>query len=450
MDNAIGVVNSEATSEPSSGAYSRRSAMLSAASVLSAAALSSAASAATPRVKPEPARKFRALVHRGTKSSVEQLSLLPISERQLVVRNEATLCTYTLVGSMLGIEPPGRDPNQPLIVGHGGVGIVEAVGPAVRRAKVGDRVIVSFGPHCGVCSACVRGRVDFCNSFFEPLVPVAETQTGEKIFQTANIGGTSEVMVPYEDWVYPVDTKVSSQELAVLISGGTVGLAAATSFVPTLPGANIVVLGAGLLGLSAIQGSKIRGASRIVVVEPAQHRRDLALKLGATHALDPNAEGDKLIDKIKSICTGYSPRTFAGGGPPFSTAGGDLVIEAVGGDRVPPKVAAGPDPSGVTSLLQAWEACVPGGDFVTLGAGQKGNLVFSNPGNWAVFNRTHHPSTFGGAAPLRDIPRFVRFIETGEYDVKSMITNTFALDQAKEAYQVTADRTGVVVVISFA
>jgi S-(hydroxymethyl)glutathione dehydrogenase/alcohol dehydrogenase len=256
-------------------------------------------------------------------------------------------------------------------------------------------------------------------------------------------------MVPYEYSVHPVNSSVSSQELAVLISGGTVGLAAAACFVPVLPGSNIVVLGAGLVGLSAVQGARIRGASRIVVVEPAQHRRDLALKLGATHVLDPNSEGKNLIASIKSICTGYSSRTFAGGGPPFATAGGELVIEAVGGDRLAPKVPAGPDPSGVTSLRQAWEACVPGGDFITLGAGQRGDLVFPDPGTWAVMNRTHHPSTFGGAVPLRDIPRFVRYIETGAYDVKSMITHTYSLEQTVDAYQRTADRTGVVVLLSF-
>jgi S-(hydroxymethyl)glutathione dehydrogenase/alcohol dehydrogenase len=434
--------------DPSMPNQSRRDALMGAAALIGGAALAGAAGAAEPRAAATPARKFRALVHHGKKSAIEELTLLPIGAKQLVIRTEATLCTYTIAGVMLGLELPDF-PELPSIVGHGGVGIVEAVGPGVTRAKVGDRVIVTFNPQCGVCSACVKGRADFCNAFFEPPVPIAETKSGEKIYQTANVGGTSEIMVPYEYSVNPVDTKVSSRELAVLISGGTVGMAAATSFVPVLPGSNIVVLGAGLVGLSAVQGSRIRGASRIVVVEPAQHRRDLALKLGATHVLDPNAEGDKLVDRIRSICTGYSSRTFAGGGPPFATAGGDLVIEAVGGDRLAPKVPAGPDPTGVTSLRQAWEACVPGGDFITLGAGQRGDLVFSNPGFWAVMNRTHHPSTFGGAVPIRDIPRFVRYIETGAYDVKSMITQTYSLEQTVEAYQKTADRTGVVVLISF-
>ncbi len=445
-DSTPGMIDSDDSSKP---IYSRRNALVGAGAMIGGAALGATASAAEPRAASTPARKFRAQVHRGTRSSIEELTLRPIAEKQLVVRTEATLCTYTLAGVMLGLEPPDF-PELPTIVGHGGVGIVEAVGSAVTRAKVGDRVIVAFNPHCGVCSACVKGRADFCNAFFEPLVPIAETRSGEKIYQTANVGGTSEIMVPYEYSVHPVSSSVSSQELAVLISGGTVGLAAAACFVPVLPGSNIVVLGAGLVGLSAVQGARIRGASRIVVVEPAKHRRDLALKLGATHVLDPNSEGNNLIASIKSICTGYSSRTFAGGGPSFATAGGELVIEAVGGDRLPPKVPAGPDPSGVTSLRQAWEACVPGGDFITLGAGQHGDLVFSNPGMWAVMNRTHHPSTFGGAVPLRDIPRFVRYIETGAYDVKSMITHTYSLEQTVDAYQRTADRTGVVVLISFA
>jgi S-(hydroxymethyl)glutathione dehydrogenase/alcohol dehydrogenase len=272
---------------------------------------------------------------------------------------------------------------------------------------------------------------------------------GTQVYQTSNIGGNAELMVPYEDWVFPITTGTSALELCVLSCSGTVGLGAATGFVPVEPGSNVVVLGAGLLGLSAVQGAHIMGAGQIIVVEPIKARREAALKLGATIALDPNLEGDRLVDRIRNLCPPITDRTFDGGGPLAATAGADVVIEAVGGDRLPPKAEAGPDPTGITSLLQAWQICAPTGHYVTLGAGQTGVLTFDNPGMWAVFNKTHHPSTYGGAQPLRDIPRFVKFIERGQFDAKALVSSTYPLEQLPSAYQQTADRLGVSAAIKF-
>lgn len=396
-------------------------------------------------------RRFRAWVNRGARAgTLLELTLLPLKERQILVRTEATSCCYSLVRGVLGLNPPSvRNPEQPTILGHGGVGVVEAVGPAVRRVKVGDRVIVAVGPHCGVCRSCIRGRADYCLAFLEPVVPIAKMQDGTDVFQSTNIGGNAELMVPYEDWVFPVTTTVPSDQLAVLGCSGTVGLASTTGFVPVDPGSNVVILGAGLLGLSAAQGAKIMGAGQIIVVDPIRKRRDLALQLGATTVLDPNAEGDRLVDTIKGLCQGTNDRTFAGGGPLIARAGADLVIEAVGGDRLPPKAEVGPDPTGITSLRQAWEACVPGGHFVTLGAGQTGPLTFQNGGGWALSQKNHHSSVYGGALPLRDIPRFVQFIERGQYNAKALVTGEYPLERTSDAYQETADRTGISVVLRF-
>ena len=86
-----------------------------------------------------------------------------------------------------------------VIQGHGGVGIVEAVGPEVRRVQVGDRVCVSGTPHCGACYRCLRGRSDMCQFLSaigaDDLVAIADLADGTPVYQNSHIGGLAEVMV---------------------------------------------------------------------------------------------------------------------------------------------------------------------------------------------------------------------------------------------------------------
>jgi S-(hydroxymethyl)glutathione dehydrogenase/alcohol dehydrogenase len=138
-------------------------------------------------------------------------------------------------------------------------------------------------------------------------------------------------------------TTVSSVELAMLVDTGLTGLAATTTKVRVETGSDVAILGAGPIGLAAVQGARIQGAAQIIVVDPIRYRREAALALGATIALDPNVEGDNLVRKIQELCRGKTGRHLAGGG----NIGPDFVIEAVGGDLFPPKTEVGPDPTGI-------------------------------------------------------------------------------------------------------
>jgi Zn-dependent alcohol dehydrogenase len=118
-----------------------------------------------------------------------------------------------MAGRMLGAAPPPvfnlassapriNDPDRPTIQGHGGVGVVEAIGPDVSRVQVGDRVMVVVTPQCGRCYHCLRGRADRCQSQINAVsVPIATTPDGTQVFQAGNIGGMGEVMVPFEESV---------------------------------------------------------------------------------------------------------------------------------------------------------------------------------------------------------------------------------------------------------
>ena len=158
------------------------------------------------------ARTFRGWISRGTgrgRTTLQELRLRPITGRQVVVRTEACNLCYSNVGAVLGIQPTppaagaatpanagltGANTNDmALIQGHGGVGVVEAVGPEVRRVQIGDRVCVSGTPQCGACYHCLRGRADVCQllgrNLAGDLVPVADLRDGTPVYSNSHIGG---------------------------------------------------------------------------------------------------------------------------------------------------------------------------------------------------------------------------------------------------------------------
>lgn len=403
-------------------------------------------------------RRFKAWVTRGVganNGAVEELTLRPISGRQVVVRTEAAFCCYSNAGWMLGTPPSIRDPilpmdfNQPLILGHGGVGIVEAVGADVNRVAVGDRVLVGVAPQCGQCYCCLQDRAEFCTMVAEPQIPVADLADGIPVAASLNIGGHAELMVPYQEFCVPLFTDVPSVELAPLSCPGAAGLGAALILAPFRPGADVVVFGAGVVGLSAIQGARIGSAGQIIAIEPIAYRRDLALKLGATHALDPVALGGNLVARLRELCGGRAPRRLAGGkSPGFNSVGPDRVIEAVGESVPPPREHPVPDPSGILPIQQAWEITPAYGHLTTLGAVNAPSISFPALA-WGTEGRTHHASNLGGTHLLRDMPRYARLIERGDYDSKPLVTATFPLSRAREAFQAVVDRTVAGAVLTY-
>jgi S-(hydroxymethyl)glutathione dehydrogenase/alcohol dehydrogenase len=342
-----------------------------------------------------------------------------------------------------------RPDNYPraTILNHSGMGVVEEVGPMVKRVQPGDRVIVAGTPQCGQCYQCLQGRADHCQFLSGVDVhPIAEMADGTPVQPMSGLGGISELMVVAEEYCCPVFTDVPSAELALLADSGGTGLSAAKNLAEVQPGTDVVVLGAGPVGLAAIQSARIMGAGRIIAVEPIRTRREVALKVGATAALDPNASLD-LVATIRAICKGKTDRLFAGGNTPRG-AGADFVIEAVGGDQFRPKVEVGPDPTGILPLEQAWQIARPGGHIITHGIGQKGNVSFPAPA-FCISGKTFHAGQQGGLNMMRDLPRYVRLIEKGLFDAKSIITATYPLDRAREAFQAVADRTVVAAVVVF-
>jgi S-(hydroxymethyl)glutathione dehydrogenase/alcohol dehydrogenase len=216
-------------------------------------------------------------------ATIQDVTLLPLDPMRIVVRTEASMCCYSDTGRALGLPAAANGQgafNQPTILGHGGIGIVEAVGAMVKRVQVGDRVMVPNTAQCGECYNCLRGRADQCLLNGQAPEPIARLADGTPVVQWNNEGGYSELMVPYENRVVSLFTRVPSTELAVLHCSGACGLGATMTLAPIEPASDVVIFGAGPLGLSAVQGARIKGAVQIIVVEPIRARRELALKVG--------------------------------------------------------------------------------------------------------------------------------------------------------------------------
>ena len=401
-------------------------------------------------------RTFRAFVRTSAGASVQQVRLAPLRDNMVLVRTEATQCCYTIVNQALGTGPAGGAGGAVAarILGHGGAGVVEAVGASVTRVRPGDRVLVTNTPNCGECYNCLRRRGDICQmnpSAGEPLVPIGELPDGTPVHQHNNTGGFAELMITYDWYCVPALTSASGAELALLGCVGATGLGAVTTFVPVSFGESVVVMGAGPVGLSAVQGARIMGAAPIVCVEPIAARRELAVKLGATHVLDPNAEGDRLVQRVRELCAAAQPRKMLGGRDASlggDSHGADYVVATVGADILPPTVERGPDPTGLLPTRQAWEMTRAGGHLITLGL-PRGEISLP-AGAWSNRGRVHHAGQYGGVNAKADVPRFVKLVDMGRFDAKSMITGTYPLERTREAFQAVADRTTACAVVVFA
>jgi S-(hydroxymethyl)glutathione dehydrogenase / alcohol dehydrogenase len=391
-------------------------------------------------------RQYRAFVVRENGGSVETVRMFALHPDRVVVRTEATQVCYTIVNQVRSYTPPR-------IIGHGGVGIVEAIGENVRRVQVGDRVMVANTPHCGQCYTCLRGRGDRCQMLpgaGNPMLPIGTLPDGVEVVQHNNEGGFGELMIPYEWYCMPIFGDINPVDLSMMGCVGACGLGTVFGIAPVDPGSDVAVLGAGPVGLSAIQGARIKGASQIISIEPIPERRELALKLGATTVLDPNVEGMNLVARVRDLCKGPTDRRFAGGRNPVTTAnaaGPDFVVEAVGGDVMPARIP-GPDPTGVLPLQQAWDMCSSAGHVTTCSVGHRGNFTVP-AGQWSNGGKNHHPGNMNGVQGLRDHPRFARLIQTGQFNAGAMVTATYPLDRTMDAVRAVGERTTVGAVVVF-
>jgi S-(hydroxymethyl)glutathione dehydrogenase/alcohol dehydrogenase len=328
---------------------------------------------------------------------VEDLEPSAIGPRDVLVRIAASGICHTDLNVIKGLSPL----PLPIVPGHEACGLVEEVGPEVRRVRVGDRVLASVSPACGSCWWCLNGMSNHCE--LGPAIlatPRFRLPDGRPAGAVCGCGTFAEAMVVHEASVVAVDTDLPDDELALLGCGVTTGLGAALNTAGVTPGSSVAVIGCGGVGQSVIQGARIAGAATIVAVDLAAERRTASLGVGATHAVDP-AEGDP-VEQVRVLTDGR---------------GADFSFEVVGRPEL---------------MVQAYDMARVEGTVTLVGMPAVGQTV-TLPAMSAVFSgKRLVGSAVGGSQILRDFPRFIRLAETGRLDLGSLVSRHIELDEIND------------------
>lgn len=231
----------------------------------------------------------------GDPFTLETVELEEPRSDELRVRVVAVGLCHTDVAFQHGVLPF----EHPFVLGHEGAGVVEAVGSAVTLVRPGDRVAISFRS-CGNCPNCEAGLPAYCHTMpmlnyagMRPDGTTSLSRDGETVL--SNFFGQSSFAthcLTYERNVVKLPDDMPFEVACPLGCGVQTGAGSILKSMDCRAGSSLLITGGGTVGLSAVMAARIRGCDPVIVIEPQENRRELALQLGATHVIDPLATTD--------------------------------------------------------------------------------------------------------------------------------------------------------------
>jgi len=289
----------------------------------------------------------------------------------------------------------------PAVLGHESAGVVEAVGSDVTYVKPGDHVITCLSAFCGHCEHCLTGHMSLCQ---EPELqrpgdqPPRLAKGDETIAQFLNLSSFAEMMLVHEHAIAKIRDDMPWAQAALIGCGVTTGVGAVIHTAAVEPGSTVAVIGCGGVGLSAINGAWIAGASRIIAIDMVPSKLELARKFGATDVVNA-----KETDPIEAV------RTLTGGGVHYS-------FEAIG-----LKVTA----------EQSFKMLARGGTATIIGMIPVGTMIDLH-GPEFLMERKIQGSNMGSNRFRVDMPRFVEFYLQGRLHLDDLISRKIKLEDVND------------------
>jgi len=341
----------------------------------------------------------------GQPIQVEEIELDPPKAHEVQVKMVAAGICHSDYHIIAGELPA----YLPMALGHEGAGIVEAIGPEVTNCKVGDHVVLTFIPSCGVCYYCTSGHANLCNMgaaiLMGPQLDGTFRMHGEKggIGQMCVVSTFSEhTVVPDASVVkvmdyYPLDK-------AVLVGCGVpTGVGAVIHRAKVEAGSTVMVIGCGGIGMNAVQGAALVGARIIIAVDTVDYKLERAKEFGATHTVNP--KNQDLVQTVKDITWGEGVR---------------YAFEAI----------ATP-----ATIGQAYACTAKNGTVVVIGlTPATAESIPIPPLDLVLFQKTIMGTLYGDSQPRNDIPNLLSLYHAGKLKLDELITKTYTLDQVNEAY----------------
>jgi NDMA-dependent alcohol dehydrogenase len=351
-------------------------------------------------------QRSKAVVARelGKPVSVEQIEVQAPHAGEVMIRLAACgVCHSDLSATNGTITYP-----LPLVLGHEGAGVVTAVGEGVSRFAVGDRVVSSFVSMCGHCHYCQTGRPQLCVQSLQALytLPDGTVRTHDEAGTALNVfcgcGVMAEYATLHADSLVKIDREMPLDRAALISCGVMTGFGAAVNTARVEAGSIAVVFGCGGVGLNAIQGCAIAGAGMVVAVDTSERKLELARRFGATHAF--NVTGADQVGKALYKLTG---------------GGADYAFDCVGQGKI---------------SEQAFGVLRRGGTAVIVGIAAPGDKIVLNAQLVAVTEKTLTGSYYGSARPQQDFPRLIGLYRSGRLKLDELITRTYSIDEAPQAF----------------
>jgi len=333
----------------------------------------------------------------GKAAPIERIVLDDPGPGEVLVRILASGVCHTDLHFQLGSIG-----TLPILMGHEGAGVVEAVGAGVETPKVGDYVVLAWRAPCGQCRFCRIGQLHLCAASLNAQ-PRQKSPAGDTIPTIMGLGTFATHTVVAALQAVPIPREVPPEQASLIGCGVMTGIGAVFYTAAVRPGSTVAVFGSGAVGISVIQGARLAHAAKIIAVDLEPRKLDWAKQFGATHTV--NASQDDPVAKIKELTDGN---------------GVNYVFEAVGNPKVLAQALRSRDLAGVAVLIG-----VPSSDAVIEFPAQE---YFGMGGSLRV-------SWYGDCLPTRDFPLVADMYLKGDLKLDEMVSEKIALEGVQGAFE---------------